>query len=624
MKRLLVTAVLSCLCAQVFAQNIVNPDNTVTFRYRNDNAKSVQVDVQFAGRQDMTKGEDGIWTVTLGPAAPDLYPYCFVVDGISVMDPLCQEYFPNETFKNSLLNLNAGAPMLHDVQDVPHGTVDYVNYYSGTMGLHGRAIVYTPPFYEQHPEKRYPVMYLISGTTDTEEVYFKVGKMNLILDNLIAQGAAKEMIIVLPYGNPSMYFPSGTNTFAMGDMFGGDMVNDLMPFVDANYRTIPDRDHRGVGGFSRGGNQGLAVGLTNLDKFSWLCSYSSFTSMALPGVYDDADRLNSQIHLFWLGVGNDDFLYGNARDYMDFLDSKGINNIKLFTDGKFGHTWMNARHFLDKTFRLLFADEPVAYPPIEAPKPVKAEKAPAMMTAPASEQRLTPEVMARLFPAPLISPQYGSDGSVTLRFRAADAGKVELESEMSASPVLMSRDDRGVWSVTMTPEKADVYRYCFVVDGTRVADPANMFLSPDNGFKYSLVDIPSAEPQLKDVQKVAHGKVSYRYCGNESVCIYTPSGYSSEEKLPVIFLAFGKGDTYESWFKLGKADNIMDNLIASGQSGRAVVVMSCSKEVRKFVKANYNCGKLITDKYASRRHSWIQNRSHFEECLKTKWSRKTK
>ena len=162
------------------------------------------------------------------------------------------------------------------------------------------------------------------------------------------------MIIVLPYGNPSKYFPAGKAP-RVGDMFTKDLINDLMPYVEKNYRTINDRDHRAIGGFSRGGNQGLAAGLTNLDKFSWLCSYSSFTSTTLPNVYDDP-QLNDKIHLFWLGVGTDDFLYGNAKEYMDFLDSKGIKNVKEFTTDKFGHTWMNAKYFLDKSMRLLFQD----------------------------------------------------------------------------------------------------------------------------------------------------------------------------------------------------------------------------------------------------------------------------
>ena len=336
---------------------VVNSDNTVTFNYRSATAKDVKVNAQFAGTHDMQKGENGIWTITLGPVAPDMYPYCFIVDGVQVMDPLNPDWFPNETFKNSIVDVRGqGEPLIHALKDVPHGSVDYVNYWSETLGVFANAIVYTPPFYDKNKKEKYPVFYLISGTTDTEEVYFKVGRMNLILDNLIAEGAAKEMIVVLPYGNPSKYYPAGQAPRGQGDLFSKDLLNDLMPYVEANYRTINDRDHRGIGGFSRGGNQGLAFGLTNIDKFSWLCSYSSFTSTVLPNnVYDDPD-LNDKIHLFWLGVGTDDFLYGNAKDYMDFLDSKDINNIKEFTHDKFGHTWMNAKYFLDKSLRLLFQD----------------------------------------------------------------------------------------------------------------------------------------------------------------------------------------------------------------------------------------------------------------------------
>lgn len=335
---------------------VVNPDNTITFNYRDPNAKSVKVNTQFAGTQEMTKDANGVWTVTLGPVAPDMYPYSFDVDGVQVMDPQNPEWFPNETFKNSLVDVRGtGEPLLHALKDVPHGSVDYVNYWSNTLNTWGNAIVYTPPMYDKNKNKKYPVFYLISGTTDTEEVYFKVGRMNLILDNLIAAGKAKEMIIVLPYGNPSKYFKPGEGNLN-GHSFTRDVMHDLLPFVEKNYRTINDRDHRAIGGFSRGGNQALSIGLTHLGKFSWLCSYSSFTSMDLPNVYDDAEALNKQLHLFWLGVGTDDFLYGNAKEYMDFLDSKGINNVKVFTDDKFGHTWMNAKYWLDESLPLLFQE----------------------------------------------------------------------------------------------------------------------------------------------------------------------------------------------------------------------------------------------------------------------------
>lgn len=332
---------------------VVHEDNTVTFNYRNATAKDVKVNAQFAGVVQMEKDANGLWSVTLGPVVPDIYPYCFVVDGINVMDPLNPEWFPNETFKNSLVDIRGDKPALYFNENVPHGSVDYVNYYSESIGTYGNAIVYTPPMYDQNKDKKYPVFYLISGTTDTEEVYFKVGRVNFILDNLIAQGKAKEMIVVLPYGNPSLLLPESAPR-PSGDMFGNDLIKDLMPFVEKNYRTLNDRENRAIGGFSRGGNQGLGLGLNNLDKFSYLCSYSSYTSTAIKDVYDDAAKTNSLINLFWLGVGTDDFLYGGAKDYMDFLDSKGIKNTKVFTHDKHGHTWMNARYFLEQSLPLLF------------------------------------------------------------------------------------------------------------------------------------------------------------------------------------------------------------------------------------------------------------------------------
>ena len=595
------------------ASPIVNPDNTVTFNLNAPDAKSVVISAQFAPKTEMQKNENGIWTITLGPVVPDIYPYCFEVDGIAVMDPQNPDWFPNEGFKNSMVDVRAGKD--HDVKSVPHGKVDYVNYWSETMGLHGNAIVYTPPTYDKNPDKKYPVFYLISGTTDTEEVYFKVGKMNLILDNLIAEGKAKEMIIVLPYGNPSKYFPAGTNTFAMGDMFSKDLLNDLMPYVESNYRTLNDRDNRAIGGFSRGGNQGLAFGLTNIDKFSYLCSYSSFTSMTLPEVYDNAKKTNKMINLFWLGVGTDDFLYGNAKEYAEFLDSKGIRNVQEYTTGMFGHTWMNARYFLSQTFPLLFNKEAseVAMSKTTAVKKPKGKKAPASASAPARPsrpaapaagegQRLTPEVMAALFPAGVVSPDYNEDGSVTFRVQAANARKVELECQMFDGTRPMEKGERGVWSLTVKPDQPDIYPYAFVIDGTKIADPNNMFIFPNEGFKYSLADVRGPEPDFQDLQKVPHGKVSYTWYTSNAVgfdrpvCIYTPPGYDpadKDKKYPVLYLIHGMTDTYETWFKVGKVNNILDNLIAEGKAEPMIVVMPYANPYPEMMLRG------ITDRYDS-------------------------
>ena len=551
-----------------------NADGTVTFTYRNDHAREVMVDVQFAGRKPMTRdAATGLWTATVGPAAPDMYPYCFVVDGMSVMDPENPLYFPNEGFKNSLLVIPGGGKLPHDICDVPHGRLEYVNYYSKAIGGTNHAVVYLPPGYMMDQQKRYPVFYLISGTTDTEEVYYKVGRVNYILDNLIAAKQAREMIVVMPYGNPARLKlakpgePSAATappalTFGQ-DPFSLDLLGDLMPYVEKNYRTVNNRDSRAIGGFSRGGNQALANGLTHLDKFSYLCSYSSFTSTTLEGVYDNAAETNKKLHLLWLGVGTDDFLYGNARDYMQFLDDKGIRSVKVFTTDKFGHTWMNAKYFLAQTLPLLFNKK--------ASEAAMAQGQPAP-AATGKEQQFTPGIMARLFPRPIVSPDYGPQG-VTFRLKAPQASKVLLECDMQPEAIAMQRDSDGVWSVTMTDYLFEPFRYCFLVDSTRVADPSNQYLSPDRGFMYSIANNPYSPFNFASQGDIPHGRTSYDLDRQEAwyVAPMPERGFTMPK---FVQLVPGEGDTMESWFKVGGADAIADRLLADGKTKACILTTS--------------------------------------------------
>lgn len=555
--------------AQTMSSTICHEDGTVTFQYQNDKAKEVLVDVQFAGRKPMQRDVNGLWSVTLGPAAPDIYPYCFIVDGISVMDPQNEQYFPNEGFKNSLLELNPGKEFLaHDKKDVPHGRVEYLWYYSNSLGGTNQAVVYLPPSYMTSFDKKYPVFYLISGTTDTEEVYYKVGRVNYILDNLIAEKAAKEMIVVMPYGNPAKLLANKKQGNGMpqtqfgNDVFSNDLVNDLMPYIESNYRTVKNRDHRAIGGFSRGGNQALYNGLSHLDLFSYLCSYSSFTSTDISGVYDNSSETNKKINLFWLGVGTDDFLYGNARDYMEFLDKKGIRSVKEFTSDKFGHTWMNARYFLCKTLPLLF-NKKASEAAMKEGKPAPA--------ATGQEQQFTPGVMARLFPRPIISPEYGPQ-SITFRFKAPDANKVELECDILPSPLPMEKDSDGVWSIEMKQYLYDTFLYCFVVDGTRVADPSNMYLASGTGFKYSIADNPATPFNFASQGNIQHGRVSYDLDRGEA---WYMSPMPATPTIPAfIRLVPGEGDTVDSWFKIGGANAIIDKMLADGKAKPCVVTTS--------------------------------------------------
>ena len=567
----------------------------VTFQYKNDHAKEVFVDVQFAGKKPMTKdAATGLWTTTLGPVAPDMYPYHFEVDGISVMDPENAQYFPNEGFKNSLLEVSdPKGPLAHDIRPVPHGTIAYVHYFSKSLGATNQAVVYLPPSYQKEQARKYPVFYLISGTTDTEEVYYKVGRANYILDNLIAEGKAEEMIIVLPYGNPYKLLAAPPDfskipvTGFGGDVFSRDLTTDLMPYVEQHFRTINDADHRAIGGFSRGGNQALANGLLNLDKFSYLCSYSSFTSTDLPKVYDNAADTNSKIHLFWLGVGTDDFLYGNARDYMEFLDKKGIRSVKEFTSDKFGHTWMNAKYFLRQTFPLLFKPE-AAEAAMKKGKPAPA--------ATGKEPQFTAGVMARLFPKPIVSPEYLYD-SVIFRFKAPEAKEVLLAGEIFGKPIAMQRDSDGIWTAKIEEHLYEAFTYYYLVDGTSVADPQNMYLAPSKGFKPSICNHPSNPYHYTNLTEMEHGVVCYDL--NSGHACYQPAGGKAQFTIQLIP---GKNDTAESWFKIGGADVMADKLI--GQKKLPPFSMTTDSQA----KADY---RLRADDY----HTWPERRHALESIL---------
>ena len=345
---------------QSFTSPEVNKDRTVTFRFRAPNAESVRLSTQFiAGRQDMKKDENGVWSITLGPADPDIYPYSFNVDGIQVADPRNSWVFPNEGFQNSLVEIPAEKPQVYTVQNVPHGTVSYRYYYSKELGTRP-LVIYTPPGYEESPNRRYPVFFLLHGTTDTEETWTKVGRANIILDNLIAQGKAEPMIIVMPYGRAYPVISKESGSLRNWDNlqeFQKDFKNNILPFVEKNYRVRTDREGRAIAGFSGGGGTSLYIGLGNPDLFAWVCGFA-------PGMrQDEFDRnnevpfanpalTNSRLKLFWLGCGSEDSLYGVLQEYTKVLDQKGIRYKTFFTDG--GHTWMNCKKFLNETAQLLF------------------------------------------------------------------------------------------------------------------------------------------------------------------------------------------------------------------------------------------------------------------------------
>ncbi|KAA5547810.1 esterase [Adhaeribacter rhizoryzae] len=338
----------------------VHPDNKVTFRFLAPASKEVKLNAQFEKAPvPMTKDAAGIWSVTVGPVKPDMYPYSFVVDGIMLADPKNSAIFPNEGFQNSVVEITGNTPLVHTLQQVPHGTLSYRYYNSKELGTRP-VMVYTPPGYEKNTSKKYPVLYLLHGTTDTEETWTKVGRANIILDNLIAQSKAQPMIIVMPYGRAYPVISKSSGSLRNWDNlqeFKKDFMNNLLPFVEQNYRVKKDKNSRAIAGFSGGGGETLYLGLNNPDLFGWVCGFA-------PGMlkeefdrnnavaFVNPARINQGLKLFWIGVGKEDMLYPVVTDYLKVLDEKKIKHETFISEG--GHTWMNCKLYLSTIAQKLF------------------------------------------------------------------------------------------------------------------------------------------------------------------------------------------------------------------------------------------------------------------------------
>src|SRR5215203_7422322 len=300
----------------------VHADNKVTFRYYSRTAQKVLLSGEFlTANQAMTKDTSGVWSITVGPVKPDIYPYAFWVDSVNLADPNNTYIFANERFKRSIVEIPGNTPLVHSLQNVPHGKISYRLYKSGTLKTTRQLLVYTPPGFNANGKIKYPVLYLIHGGSDTEETWTKVGRANLIADNLIAQGTAVPMIIVMPYGN--------VRPKPMPD-FTKDVINDIIPFIEANYPVLTDSKHRAVAGFSVGGGQTLNIGLTNTDKFAYVCSYAPYTATEefqknFANYNPNAAEINKRLKLFTISVGTEDFLYEPVKQNIAMFKEKNIN-----------------------------------------------------------------------------------------------------------------------------------------------------------------------------------------------------------------------------------------------------------------------------------------------------------
>jgi enterochelin esterase-like enzyme len=333
-------------------------DGRVTFRMLAPKAADVRVTCEcFTGDRAMQKDAQGVWSVTLGPFAPEIYEYEFSVDGVQNLDPRnpAVKYNRGPALISSLLNVRGASPMFYDVRQVAHGQVHVRSYDSKATNTVRRVHVYTPPGYERGTT-RLPVLYLLHGGDGDDSVWTAFGRANVILDNLIADKKAEPMVIVMPVGYAYSWDADATPEKQQAD-FQKDLIEDLIPFVQANYRVSADRDHRALAGLSRGGGQSLNIGLRRLDLFSRIGVFSAGGGAnpqeSFKDVAANARNVNAQLKLFWMGMGTEDAGFNNAKRLSEFLNGAGITHTFRTTPG--AHTWIVWRQYLNEVAPILFS-----------------------------------------------------------------------------------------------------------------------------------------------------------------------------------------------------------------------------------------------------------------------------
>lgn len=396
MKRISSLVIALLLCTLSFAQQalwggapVVSPEihdnNTVTFRLKAPKAVKVQVTGDFLPTQkiqtpfgefdgpgvaDLKEGKDGVWEYTTPQALnPELYSYSFIVDDLKMMDPSNVYMIRDVASVTNVFIVDGDRADLYKVNKVPHGTVSRVWYNSPTLGMDRRLTVYTPAGYETSG-KRYPVFYLLHGMGGDEEAWIALGRTSQILDNLIAQGKAKPMIVVMTNGNAAQEAAPGESSLGLispnmqlpKTMEGSfeTAFPDVVKFIDKNYRTIKNKQDRAIAGLSMGGFHSMHISKQYPDLFNYV---GLFSAAIMPNkdvkspVYDDLEgKLKTQFSkkpaLYWIAIGETDFLYKANEDYRKMLDERGYK-YTYYETGE-GHIWKNWRIYLTEFVPLLF------------------------------------------------------------------------------------------------------------------------------------------------------------------------------------------------------------------------------------------------------------------------------
>jgi enterochelin esterase family protein len=356
------------MATDVFAQPVVSPeihaDGRVTFRLLAPDARVVSVRCEDVRSGTMEKDARGLWSVTTEPLPPDIYVYSFSVDGVRVLDPGNPVLKYNLFSTENQVHVPGPAQLPWEINDVPHGVIHHHRYKSAIIGDERPLLVYTPPGYDPAAPEPYPVLYLLHGFSDAEDTWTTVGRADVILDNLIARGLAKPMVVVLPrgYGNTQVIAGGWAGVRAPGaiqdsnDKFRDSLLSEVIPLVEKAYHVSSDRTGRAIAGLSMGATQSLSIGLNAPDRFAWVGAFgagglNTDFATAYPAV---GAATNAQLRLLWLACGEQDGLLGVNQKLDAWLTERGVRHSWTQIPG--AHSFRTWRPLLAKFAPLLFRD----------------------------------------------------------------------------------------------------------------------------------------------------------------------------------------------------------------------------------------------------------------------------
>lgn len=436
------------------------------------------------------------------------------------------------------------------------GKIESLSYESKTVGSVRRVTVYTPPGFNK--KKKYPVLYLLHGIGGDEKEWLNGGSPQIILDNLYAEGKIEPMIVVMPNGRAMKDDSASGNIMAPDkvqafSVFEQDLLTDLIPFIEKKYPVVKNREQRAIAGLSMGGGQSLNFGLGNLDKFAWVGAFSAAPNTKIPKeLVPNPEEVKKKLKLLWISCGDNDWLIINSKRTHDYLYKNNVPHAYYLEPGVHDFkVWKNGLYMFSQfLFKTVDQSNLTAYTILGDPAQTNIRNAK--------------------------YPQILPDNKVIFKIKAPEALKLQIDLGKKYD---MVRDSEGLWTVTTDVINQGFNYYSLLIDGVAVADPASQSFY-GMGRMASGIEIPSKEGDFYALKAVPHGEIRIKQYFSKTtnswreMYVYTPPGYeNASEKYPVLYLLHGGGEDQTGWASQGKANLILDNLIAENKAKPMLIVM---------------------------------------------------